>query len=65
MCEGTERTFGLKRKGATGRWRIINCPVREILLSTTALGIRQPPVERVTGTSMSEVRRPGGFEANH
>jgi hypothetical protein len=65
MCEGTDRTFGLERKRATGRWKIINCALREILLSATALGITQPPVERVTGTSMSEVRRPGGFEANH
>ena len=55
----TERTFGLKRKGVTGRWSIINCAVREILLSTTALGIMQPPVEQVTGTAMSEARRPG------
>jgi hypothetical protein len=67
MCEGTERTFGLKRKGVTGRRSIINCAVREILLSTTVLGIMQPPVEREKGTAMSEVRRPGGggFEANH
>jgi len=56
MCQGTERKFGLKREGVTGRWRIINCAVREILLSTTAVGITQPPVERITGNSMSEVR---------
>jgi len=46
----------------TGRWSIINCAAREILLSTTALGITEPPVERVTGTSMSEVWRPGEGE---
>jgi len=68
MCESTERMFELKRVGVTGRWSIINCAVREILLSTAGVGITQPPVERVTGNSMSEVwrrGRGGGSEANH
>jgi hypothetical protein len=62
MGEESERMFGLKRKEVTGRWSIINCAVRDILLSTTAVGITQPPGEWVTGSSVSEERRPGGLK---